>query len=37
MVYLMLFSLFLGGPVIDDGYTLFRKGDFHMAPRCFHP
>lgn len=37
MVYLMLFSLFLAGPAIDDVYTMFRKGEFHMPPRYFHP
>ncbi|WP_300808304.1 hypothetical protein [uncultured Desulfovibrio sp.] len=37
MVYLMLFSLFLAGPAIDDVHTMFRKGEFHMPPRYFHP
>ena len=37
MVYLMLFSLFIGGPTMNDGYTIFNEGYFHMAPQYFHP
>ena len=37
MVYLMLFSLFIGGPTMDDVYTIFKRGEFQMAPQYFHP
>ena len=37
MVYLMLFSLFIGGPAMDDVYTIFKRGEFQMAPQYFHP
>ena len=37
MVYLMLFSLFIGGPTMDDVYTIFTKGKLQMAPQYFHP
>ena len=37
MVYLMLFSLFIGGPTMDDIYTIFKRGKFQMAPQYFHP
>ena len=37
MVYLMLFSLFIGGPTMDDVYTIFKEGQFHMTPQYFHP
>ena len=37
MVYLMLFSLFIGGHTMDDVYTIFKWGEFQMAPQYFHP
>ena len=37
MVCFMLFSLFIGGPTMDDVYTIFTKGKLQMAPQYFHP
>ena len=37
MVCFMLFSLFIGGHTMDDVYTIFKWGEFQMAPQYFHP
>ena len=37
MVYLMLFSLFIGGPTMDDVYTIFTERKFHIPHHYFHP
>ena len=37
MVYLMLFSLFIGGHTMDDVYTIFTEREFHIPHHYFHP